>query len=163
MPSPVEAFPWGSMSITRVGSPTAARAVPRLMAVVVLPTPPFWLATTRMRGGLSAVSTAQLPDIEDHARGVRAACMLLDPHIPDFARVGQFGPYGLALEEQIPRISTLKKGRIGKQLRQRCTGPCGDQVERLRFRGLDSGASDLYLHPDPARHLFQEAAFLEDR
>ena len=50
MPNPVDALPWGSMSITRVGSPMAARAVPRLMAVVVLPTPPFWLATTRTRG-----------------------------------------------------------------------------------------------------------------
>ena len=28
----------------------AASAVPRLMAVVVLPTPPFWLATARTRG-----------------------------------------------------------------------------------------------------------------
>ena len=32
-------------------SPIAASAVPRLIAVVVLPTPPFWLAITRMRGG----------------------------------------------------------------------------------------------------------------
>src|SRR6185369_6904416 len=54
MPSPVEALPCGSMSITRVGSPIAASAVPRLMAVVVLPTPPFWLATARTRSGLDA-------------------------------------------------------------------------------------------------------------
>ncbi len=33
----------------------AASAVPKLMAVVVLPTPPFWLARARTRG----------PDIED--------------------------------------------------------------------------------------------------
>src|ERR1700686_4173217 len=49
MPSPVEAFPWGSLSISSTRSPTAASAVPRLIAVVVLPTPPFWLATTRTR------------------------------------------------------------------------------------------------------------------
>jgi uroporphyrinogen decarboxylase len=36
-----EALPCGSRSITRTFSPTAASAVPRLMAVVVLPTPPF--------------------------------------------------------------------------------------------------------------------------
>src|ERR1700692_2528358 len=33
-------------------SPTAASAVPRLIAVVVLPTPPFWLAMARTRGFL---------------------------------------------------------------------------------------------------------------
>src|SRR5262249_48050289 len=32
----------------------AASAVPRLIAVVVLPTPPFWLATARTRGDLCA-------------------------------------------------------------------------------------------------------------
>ena len=31
----------------------AASAVPRLIAVVVLPTPPFWLASARMRKGRS--------------------------------------------------------------------------------------------------------------
>src|SRR3569833_2021505 len=49
MPSPVEALPCGSESTSSTFSPTAARAVPRLIAVVVLPTPPFWLATTRTR------------------------------------------------------------------------------------------------------------------
>ena len=34
----------------RTRSPIAASAVPRLMAVVVLPTPPFWLAIARTRG-----------------------------------------------------------------------------------------------------------------
>ena len=36
---------WGSQSIRRVGRPSRARAAARLMAVVVLPTPPFWLTT----------------------------------------------------------------------------------------------------------------------
>ena len=34
-------------------SPMAASAVPRLIAVVVLPTPPFWLAMASTRGGLA--------------------------------------------------------------------------------------------------------------
>ncbi len=44
-------------------SPTAASAVPRLIAVVVLPTPPFWLARarTRMRRGPNAVHGALAP------------------------------------------------------------------------------------------------------
>ena len=41
--------PCGSVSMISTFSPTAASAVPRLMAVVVLPTPPFWLATASTR------------------------------------------------------------------------------------------------------------------
>src|SRR5690242_1770984 len=44
MPMPVEAFPWGSRSTTRTWWPASASAAPRLTAVVLLPTPPFWLA-----------------------------------------------------------------------------------------------------------------------
>src|SRR5712691_3524129 len=51
MPRPVEALPCGSRSMMSTRSPIAASAVPRLIAVVVLPTPPFWLAIDRMRGG----------------------------------------------------------------------------------------------------------------
>ncbi len=43
-PSPVEAFPCGSRSISSVRQPIAAIAVAILIAVVVLPTPPFWFA-----------------------------------------------------------------------------------------------------------------------
>src|SRR6201988_1575553 len=68
MPSPVDAFPWGSRSTIITFSPTAASAVPRLMAVVVLPTPPFWLATTRMRSDRSDLAvTPQPPDAYDAA------------------------------------------------------------------------------------------------
>src|SRR6185312_10604261 len=50
MPKPVDALPCGSRSTISTCSPIAASAVPRLIAVVVLPTPPFWLATARTRG-----------------------------------------------------------------------------------------------------------------
>src|ERR1035437_5155778 len=43
-PKPLVAFPWGSRSTTRTASPARARYVARLTTVVVLPTPPFWLA-----------------------------------------------------------------------------------------------------------------------
>src|SRR5208283_1736579 len=45
MPRPVVELPWGSASMTRTWRSLAARDAPRLMAVVVFPTPPFWLAT----------------------------------------------------------------------------------------------------------------------
>src|ERR1700730_11245531 len=50
MPSPVEALPCGSRSMISTCSPIAASAVPRLIAVVVLPPPPFWLAIAVTRG-----------------------------------------------------------------------------------------------------------------
>ena len=48
-PKPVDALPCASMSRIRTVSPTAASAVARLIAVVVLPTPPFWFATAMTR------------------------------------------------------------------------------------------------------------------
>src|SRR6267154_6514822 len=101
MPRPVDALPWGSMSITRVGSPTAASAVPRLMAVVVLPTPPFWLATTRMRGLRGCdMRWAQLSHDHYSTRRVGLAWDLRGFHFPTFMGLRQFGPHILTLEEQ---------------------------------------------------------------
>src|SRR2546427_272247 len=42
----------GSRSISNTRWPSAARPRPRARVVVVLPTPPFWLATAQMRIGL---------------------------------------------------------------------------------------------------------------
>jgi len=44
MPAAVVALPWGSRSMRRTFLFVAARLAARLTAVVVLPTPPFWLA-----------------------------------------------------------------------------------------------------------------------
>src|SRR5262249_57359234 len=41
---------WGSRSTRSVGLPRRDRAAARLMAVVVLPTPPFWLAIATITG-----------------------------------------------------------------------------------------------------------------
>src|SRR5215207_8688290 len=52
IPSPLVAFPCGSTSMTSVFFSATARQAPRLMAVVVLPTPPFWFAMAMMRDTL---------------------------------------------------------------------------------------------------------------
>ena len=44
MPTPAVRFACGSMSMSRTRRPSSASAPARLIAVVVLPTPPFWLA-----------------------------------------------------------------------------------------------------------------------
>src|SRR5580698_7759781 len=48
-PSPLEEFDCGSQSTNKVFTSAAAREAARLMAVVVFPTPPFWLATAMTR------------------------------------------------------------------------------------------------------------------
>src|SRR4051794_29261938 len=47
MPRPTVALAWGSMSMSRAGYPASATQAARLTAVVVLPTPPFWLAIAK--------------------------------------------------------------------------------------------------------------------
>src|SRR5256885_6842225 len=46
-PRPEVVLDCGSRSISRTGCPISPSAAPRLMAVVVLPTPPFWLTMAR--------------------------------------------------------------------------------------------------------------------
>src|SRR6266849_6650692 len=48
-PRPLVEFDCGSQSTSSVLTSAAAREAARLMAVVVLPTPPFWLATAMTR------------------------------------------------------------------------------------------------------------------
>src|ERR1017187_2972704 len=50
-PRPEVALAWGSQSMTRTRLPLSARMAAMLMTVVVLPTPPFWLATAMTRAG----------------------------------------------------------------------------------------------------------------
>ena len=45
----MDALPCGSRSMTSTRRPPRARAVARFTAVVVLPTPPFWFAMTKVR------------------------------------------------------------------------------------------------------------------
>jgi hypothetical protein len=44
IPSPTVALAWGSTSTSNVAYPASAMHAETLTAVVVLPTPPFWLA-----------------------------------------------------------------------------------------------------------------------
>src|ERR1700753_2387376 len=103
MPNPVEALPCGSRSMTRTRLPMAASAVPRLMAVVVLPTPPFWLAMASTRqaaaegGSADAGKTVHL---QDAALGVAAAGKRLTLKTPMLPCGGDLIGGAAALEEQ---------------------------------------------------------------
>src|SRR5215472_71290 len=131
MPRPVEAFPCGSISITRVGSPTAARAVPRFMAVVVLPTPPFWLATTRTRGFWGSDMTgAQLSHAHYSSRWVGLALDLRGLHAPIFSGFGQFRPNILAFQKEANSVRTCEPMGIIQQ-----QGQGGKRARRHHVKG----------------------------
>ena len=71
----VEALPWGSRSTTRTRCPNWASAAATLTVDVVLPTPPFWLATTTTRvrgrsGQARAAHARALPGEQHVLRGL---------------------------------------------------------------------------------------------
>src|SRR5690349_18822121 len=171
MPSPVEALPCGSRSTISTVSPTAASAVPRLMAVVVLPTPPFWLASARMRGtddcgsNFSARDTMGLLDHEDHAAGIGHARVLFNLHFPRFGGIGQFRIHILSLVKIANGAAFKERFGIIDELGQGRKGPGGDRLG-LDLRRHGSGSLDpeaVYLGPGPrlTGRLPQEGAFLQ--
>src|ERR1035441_2668266 len=54
-PRPEGALAWGAQSMMRTRRPVSPRWAATLIAVVVLPTPPFWLATARTSGDMAAI------------------------------------------------------------------------------------------------------------
>src|SRR5204863_10018615 len=131
-PSPVLALPCGSRSMTRTLCPAAASAVARLTAVVVLPTPPFWLATAMIlarrdttSGRLSLDPVTPLTPLDpgqaqDDPARVGAAVVARDIELPGSCGGGQFLPgllalwaeaYGARADEALcPRQKPLQRG-----------------------------------------------------
>src|SRR3954453_3831456 len=147
MPRPVLALPCESRSTISTERPLAASAVPRLIAVVVLPTPPFWLATASTRpcpAGVCSLApdTLQPANDEDTALGVRQARLPLDLHCPASRRFGQF-------RLGLPTLEKEEAGHGGgetrgqrQELRQGCQAAGGDGVGRERRAGLDPAGVD---------------------
>src|SRR5690606_20176431 len=80
MPLPIVALPCGSRSTSSVRWPWRASAAARLTVVVVLPTPPFWFATTkilaicgRLLFWFRALGTGFVGDFRRDRRGLQAA------------------------------------------------------------------------------------------
>ena len=77
-PDPVVALAWESISIRRTFLFVAASEAAKFTAVVVFPTPPFWLATTKVIkvvcyhffGGLNSKKPVFFPKIFDAAEGM---------------------------------------------------------------------------------------------
>src|SRR5688500_8036253 len=104
IPRPVLALPWGSRSQMRTLSPTAASAVPRLIAVVVLPTPPFWLAMVRILGLAASwtvfMDVPHLEDLQDDPSRINYTGMPDINDSPGFHGFGQFSTRILPLVKE---------------------------------------------------------------
>src|ERR1700687_4443174 len=72
-PRPLVEFDCGSQSTRSVLTSAAAREAARLMAVVVLPTPPFWLATAMTRPMILFLCVAR----QDMRSDFRNQCLIL--------------------------------------------------------------------------------------
>src|SRR3954463_6934001 len=114
--------------MTRTRRPASARAAPRLTAVVVLPTPPFWLATAMIRPGRTALEScavalsaaafsAASPSVwpagdlfqgNNDTAGIRPAGVKRGSHCPGPASCGQFFRRALALQKQAGGVRSDK-------------------------------------------------------
>src|ERR1035437_4867570 len=70
---------WGSRSMSSVRFPRSASAAARLMAVVVLPTPPFWLAMATIIRGEARGDCSRLHLVLAEIVGIEALQPLLQP------------------------------------------------------------------------------------
>src|SRR5476651_2314923 len=138
MPNPVDALPWASRSISSTCSPTAASAVARLIAVVVLPTPPFWLAIAKSCGAIGT-------DSEDDGVKVGHAVEGLMGNVPVLHGLGHLSLPALTLVEKANSgIGSVPIGPT-EQLAERRQGPGGDHIGWGRGHGFNAADYDFWL------------------
>src|SRR6516164_509267 len=153
------------MSNTR--RPAAASAVARLMAVVVLPTPPFWLASATIRarrttgtarGWASTVArlTGDLLQAKNDPPPIGQALFDRRAHCPAFAHPGQFLLKSLALGEQAQGLGREKGRRQFEQPIQRRAGARGHNIDRVRRHSLDAARTKHHLRLRDPCSLSQE-------
>src|SRR5258708_34699562 len=110
MPRPVDALPCWSVSTSNAFLPLAGRAVPRLIAVVVLPTPPFWLEIANILNWLAG--THKLRDFENAPARIAQAVMDVGGESPGFPRFRNLAVNLGALQKQA--FCTPPKRRLGE-------------------------------------------------
>src|ERR1700679_1375241 len=96
------------------------------MAVVVLPTPPFWLAMARMRQALAG--TGEAFELEDAAARVAEAGGDVARETPGLARIGDLALDAFTFEEQADSALDEIGPRERKQAAERGDGAGGDDV-----------------------------------
>src|SRR5947209_17423538 len=96
-------WPWASRSRSRTRCPSSASAAPRLTAVVVLPTPPFCIATAIVRAKIETECKRRL------SPSLRARPTVNLPRAADGAqaRVGLYNAAGLVIDIAIAVLLIL--------------------------------------------------------
>src|SRR5439155_12907871 len=168
-PRPVLALPCGSRSTTRTRRPVAAKAVARLPAVVVLPTPPFWLAIAMMRARRAPAMardspsplrfTGDLLQFKDDPPRVGATGMARRAHCPTPPRRGQFFPGAFSLQKKTNCMRRDKPLSHNEKPVERCAGAGGHDVDFVRRHRLDPGMVDRHRRTGDSRRLAQKGAF----
>src|SRR6185437_13518159 len=119
-PSPYRTEPCGSASTSSVFMPRRARAAARLIAVVVLPTPPFWLTIERTRGtlllgvlgyDLAAQGLERLFGMTNPAFGFGACGWLGEKRLEVLFRAGAIASF-----QQQERQSVVRSGQMWRDL-----------------------------------------------
>src|SRR5215204_6151601 len=147
MPSPAVRLACGSMSMHRTRYPSSASAPARLIAVVVLPTPPFWFAIA------ITLDTGASPRIGTGAGGKGRT--LTEPHASPGHRGWAPGyPHGNAVVHRICGYPTARLWAVGRISRammrpslRKDSGRPGlvtnderlDRLERIRAEALLGG------------------------
>src|SRR4051812_35056887 len=96
-------------------SPMAARAVARLIAVVVLPTPPFWLATVIIRFRRAAIAAPKVrlssplwfAELQNNGVALDNTLMFYQIEVPAAMGRGNLGLVIPAFMEKEPQIRIL--------------------------------------------------------
>src|SRR6056297_3640083 len=140
IPRPVEALPCGSRSTISTRAPESASAAPRLIVVVVLPTPPFWLAIAMMRGALVRLGsgTGYSCDVQNDGVGVCHACINTGGELPLPLRFGDLVPPGCALRENRGAAGGEVALGMAEKRRQVRKSASTQHIRAERGRVLDS-------------------------
>src|SRR6516225_4617565 len=155
--------------MTRTRCLAAASAVARLIAVVVLPTPPFWLATAtmrarcmtgRLRGRTSAAArlTGYLLQAKNDPPRIGTALVSRLGHCPVFAREGQFLLDSFAFEEQA--LAVRREERLGQteQPAERRAGAGSHDIDGVPRHRLDPTRANCRVGLGDAHRLAQKGA-----
>src|SRR5438552_2210301 len=144
-------WPWGSRSMRRTRLPSSASAHPRFTAVVVLPTPPFWLATamTLLKRWLDLYAGTWLRLFNGNtaapSSSVLCGCLQPERRHPPVAHVAPpvdpgRGRHSLGIEGQ-RRQEFRRSAGLGDRFEARCQFDQGRLAEcRSHERDPDRGA-----------------------
>ena len=136
------------------------------MAVVVLPTPPFWLAIAKVRPlgkGVASLTALEPFDSHDPPAGVAAALDQLRLEHPASTCGRQFGLHAAPLQEQPGSTPSEEVRGVFEEAWERGAGSRRDDLKPVgRANGFGSRMMDLHRQGEGGGHMLQESHALGD-